>query len=63
MNSFRVVLNTFFGADLPLLPDRSYFSTWPEPYRFIDVTDAIRGDRGRPERPAPADSRSNSPDS
>src|SRR5262249_9273928 len=28
VNSFRVVLNTFFGARLPLLPDRSYFSTW-----------------------------------
>ena len=28
VNSFRVVLNTFFGAKLPLLPDRSFFSTW-----------------------------------
>jgi hypothetical protein len=42
INSFRVVLNTFFGAGLPLLPDRSFYSTWPEPYRFIDVTDAVR---------------------
>ena len=42
VNSFRVVLNTYFGADLELLPDRSYFSTWPEPYKFIDVTDVVR---------------------
>jgi hypothetical protein len=45
VNSFRVVLNTFFGAQLPLLPDRSFFSTWPEPYQFIDVTDAVRSGR------------------
>jgi hypothetical protein len=42
VNSFRVVLNTFYGANIKLLPDRSYFSTWSEPYRFIDVTDAVR---------------------
>src|SRR6185312_6606252 len=33
VNSFRVVLNTYFGARLPLLPDRSDFSTWSDPYR------------------------------
>lgn len=44
VNSFRVVLNTVFGAQLPLLPDRSFYSTWPELYRFIDVTGIVRGD-------------------
>jgi hypothetical protein len=44
VNSFRVVLNTFFGARLPLLPDKSYFSTWPDPYQFIDVTRSVRSD-------------------
>jgi hypothetical protein len=44
VNSFRVVFNTFFGTKLPLLPDRSFFSTWSEPYRFIDVTDSVRAD-------------------
>jgi hypothetical protein len=44
VNSFRVVLNTFFGAKLPMLPDKSFFSTWSEPYRFIDVTDSVRSD-------------------
>jgi hypothetical protein len=42
VNSFRVVLNTFFGGRLELLPDRSYYSTWPEPYKFHDVTDLVR---------------------
>ncbi len=44
VNSFRVMFNTFFGARLSLLPDRSFFSTWSDPYRFIDVTKAVRTD-------------------
>jgi hypothetical protein len=51
VNSFRVVLNTYFGAKLDLLPDRSFFSTWSEPYRFIDVTDAVRTSDDRPQSP------------
>jgi hypothetical protein len=42
VNSFRVLLNALFGSHLELLPDASYFSTWAEPYRFIDVTDRVR---------------------
>ena len=45
VNSFRVVLNTFFGARLELLPDKSFFSTWSDPYKFIDVTDAVQAAR------------------
>jgi hypothetical protein len=26
VNTFRLILNTYFGADLPLLPDESYLS-------------------------------------
>ncbi len=51
VNSFRVVLNTYFGATLELLPDRSFFSTWTDPYRFIDVTDAVRTPDDRPASP------------
>ena len=49
VNSFRVVLNTYFDAGLELLPDRSYYSTWSEPFKFIDVTDKVRlpSDTGR----------------
>ena len=42
VNSFRVVLNTYFDAGLELLPDRSYYSTWGDPFKFIDVTDKVR---------------------
>jgi hypothetical protein len=39
VNSFRVVLNKFFGAALPMLPDRSYYSEATSPYRLEDVTE------------------------
>jgi hypothetical protein len=42
VNSFRVVFNAYFGASLKLLPDRSYYSTWIDPFEFIDVTDRVR---------------------
>jgi hypothetical protein len=51
VNSFRVVFNTFFGAHLPLLPDRSYFSTGLAPYKFIDVTDVVRPNPHDPDGP------------
>jgi hypothetical protein len=53
VNSFRVILNAYFGAKLPFLPDRSFFSTWPEPYHFIDVTENVRtpADHAAPVQP------------
>jgi hypothetical protein len=42
VNTFRVVFREYFGADLELLPDRSF--TWPDNdhlYDFKDVTDQI----------------------
>lgn len=41
VNSFRVVLNQYFGADLDLLADKSYFAGWLSPYLFTDVTDKV----------------------
>jgi hypothetical protein len=43
VNTFRVVLNEFFGTKLDLLPDRSFFSLWLTPYTFEDVTDEVTG--------------------
>lgn len=43
VNSFRVVLNTFFGGRIELLPNLSYYSTWPLPYEFTDVTSKVEG--------------------
>jgi hypothetical protein len=42
VNSFRVVLSQYLGADLPRLPDRSFFSTWDQPLVMTDVTDQVR---------------------
>jgi hypothetical protein len=41
VNSFRVVLNQYFGAQLNLLEDRNYFASWLSPYIYTDVTDQI----------------------
>jgi hypothetical protein len=34
VNTFRVVFNTFFGTDLEMLPDTSYYSKYSQPYAF-----------------------------
>jgi hypothetical protein len=41
VNSFRLVLSDLFGEKLPPLPDRSWYSTFPRPYSFTEVTDRI----------------------
>lgn len=48
VNTFRVVFDTFFGANLSLLPDKSFFSTWDEPYKFYDVTRQVAGKEYQP---------------
>lgn len=39
VNSFRVVLNSVFGAELDLLPDRALFSYAKTIYEFIEIKD------------------------
>jgi hypothetical protein len=39
VNSFRIVLNAYFGMDLELLPDETYFTSPRAGGPFIDVTD------------------------
>jgi membrane-anchored protein YejM (alkaline phosphatase superfamily) len=38
VNTFRFILNRYFGAKLELLKDESYFSPWSRPYDFLNVT-------------------------
>lgn len=45
VNSFRVVLNTYFGGGYDLLPDRNYFLLHARPYDFIDVTERVQSDQ------------------
>ena len=35
VNTFRIILNRFFGYQYELLEDRSYYSTKNHPYRFV----------------------------
>lgn len=42
VNSFRVVANKFFGADFPMLDDKSYFSDVVRPFDFIQVTEQVK---------------------
>ncbi len=45
VNTFRIVLRNVFGADLPPLVERSFFSTFSDPLDFIDVTERLHSDR------------------
>jgi hypothetical protein len=43
VNTYRVLFNEYFGADLELLPDRSFVSVGDrKPYQFIDVTHLVK---------------------
>ncbi len=42
VNSFRVVFNVYFGADMGLLPDENYLSTSIQPFDFTNVTQLVR---------------------
>ena len=48
VNTFRLIFNQYFGTELELLEDESYFSIPERPYEFINVTDAVRS--GEPAR-------------
>jgi hypothetical protein len=39
VNSFRVLLNQFFGTDYALIPDRHYYSPWGYPFDFTEIKD------------------------
>ncbi len=42
VNAMRGVLQAALGIRLPFVDDRSYFSTWTQPYRFSDVTARVQ---------------------
>ncbi len=37
VNTFRVIFNQYFGASLPLLPDRSNYSHWDTPFQITPI--------------------------
>jgi hypothetical protein len=42
VNSFRLVLNRYFQAGLPLLPDKNYYSPDSNLFSFTDVTGKVK---------------------
>jgi hypothetical protein len=45
VNTFRLILDYYFGATYDLLEDRSYYYDWENvPYEFADVTDIVQQD-------------------
>ncbi len=38
VNNFRLIFNEIFAAELPLLPERSYYSTYNRPYDFRSIS-------------------------
>jgi hypothetical protein len=42
VNMMRLALRQAVGVDLPLLPDRSFYSPWASPTDFDEVTPAVR---------------------
>jgi hypothetical protein len=43
VNTFRIVLDHYFHAGLPLLPDRSYFTSYERPFRFVPAAAPAAG--------------------
>lgn len=43
VNTFRIIFNQYFGMDMPLLENRSYYSSFKLPYTFNDVTATCSG--------------------
>ena len=53
VNSFRILFNGIFGDHLGLKPDRSWYSSFPFPYDFTDVTDRISDHTKMASTPVP----------
>ena len=41
VNTFRCILNYYFGTKLDRLPDKSYFTSGDKPFEFFEVTDKL----------------------
>jgi hypothetical protein len=48
VNVYRTVINRALRTQLPMLNNRSYFSTWSKPFAFVDVTDRLDSTERQP---------------
>ncbi|MEK7480994.1 MAG: glycosyltransferase [Patescibacteria group bacterium] len=44
LNAFRRIFNAYFNAGFEILPDKSYLSSYEQPFILTDVTDKASGD-------------------
>ncbi len=42
INEFRILFNALFGANMPILEDRQYFTKITEPWNFIEISDEFK---------------------
>ncbi|MBC8063721.1 MAG: hypothetical protein H7Y17_02745 [Chlorobia bacterium] len=42
VNTFRAIFREMFGDSLPNLPDRSWYSPYPQPLEFTEVTSQVK---------------------
>ncbi|OGC08527.1 hypothetical protein A2230_08430 [candidate division WOR-1 bacterium RIFOXYA2_FULL_36_21] len=42
VNTFRLIFNWYFGGNFQILEDKSYFSSYFRPYKFINVTEKVK---------------------
>ena len=45
INTFPILFDRYFGLDYPLLPDRSFASSWGRPYGSMEITDRLTSGR------------------
>lgn len=50
VNNFRLILNKYFAANLPMLPTRNYYSLWDRRHDYIDVTERVRTEALKPPK-------------
>lgn len=43
VNTWRLILGSLLNDPMALVPDRSYYATWSDPLRFIDITPRLSG--------------------
>ncbi|MFH1386562.1 MAG: hypothetical protein ABIH50_02745 [bacterium] len=41
VNTFRVIMNLYFGGHYPLLKNKHYYAMYPEPFNYHDVTGLV----------------------
>ncbi len=44
VNTFRLIMNNYFGLNLKILENKNFVSTYTNPYNFIEVSNIVQYD-------------------